>query len=123
MEKKNHQDKVVKIGRRGFIGGGLAAGVGCFLGGNMLPAPSEAIPVGRHVMRKKVRPVLVGDWWLIGRAPTEHLQPQGGKKIEPVDHHLFKGSDGHWHLWGCVRNTEVGRVLYHWQAADLTDSP
>ncbi len=43
-------------------------------------------------------------------------------KIEPVDHHIFKGQDGYWHLWGCVRNTEVGRVLYHWRARDLEES-
>lgn len=44
-------------------------------------------------------------------------------KIEPVDHHLFWGPDGYWHLWGCVRNTSVGRVLYHWRARKLEESP
>jgi hypothetical protein len=34
-------------------------------------------------------------------------------QIEPVDHHLFQGPDGYWHLWGCVRNTSFGRILYH----------
>jgi hypothetical protein len=44
-------------------------------------------------------------------------------KIEPVDHHIFQGPDGYWHLWGCVRNTNVGRVLYHWRARTLEQSP
>lgn len=44
-------------------------------------------------------------------------------KVEPVDHHIFKGNDSYWHLWGCIRNTEVGRLLYHWRAKNLEDSP
>jgi hypothetical protein len=43
--------------------------------------------------------------------------------IEPVDHHIFQASDGYWHLWGCVRNTSFGRVLYHWRAKKLEESP
>jgi hypothetical protein len=43
-------------------------------------------------------------------------------KIEPVDHHLFQGPDGYWHLWGCVRNTSFGRVLYHWRARKLEET-
>jgi hypothetical protein len=42
---------------------------------------------------------------------------------EPVDHHLFQDSRGTWHLWGCVRQTSVGRILYHWEADTLTQSP
>ncbi len=42
---------------------------------------------------------------------------------EPVDHHLFQDPQGTWHLWGCVRQTSVGRILYHWQADTLTQSP
>ncbi len=44
-------------------------------------------------------------------------------RFEPVDHHIFQADDGNWHLWGCVRGTGYGRILYHWKAKNLTDSP
>lgn len=88
-------------------------------------------------MTRKLRPVLDGDWWMIGPAPDlEGLLPRAaehraaweaaGRTKEhncPVDHHVFQGPDGKWHLWGCVRATAVGRILYHWEADSLTDSP
>jgi hypothetical protein len=43
--------------------------------------------------------------------------------IEPVDHHAFQGPDGVWHLWGCIRKTNVGRLLYHWRSRTLEQSP
>ncbi len=85
---------------------------------------------------KKLKPVLDGDWWLIGPSPdidslipdpVEIKQRGDGvgrpEKNAPVDHHIFQGLDGRWHCWGCVRATNVGRVLYHWEAARVTDSP
>jgi hypothetical protein len=45
-----------------------------------------------------------------------------GEHNAPGDHHIFQDADGRWHLWGCVRSTAVGRVLYHWAADDLTTS-
>jgi hypothetical protein len=88
-------------------------------------------------MRRKLRPVLDGDWWLIAPSPDltglvpgarehEARWRAGEKRAEhnaPVDHHAFRGRDGKWHLWGCVRATVVGRVLYHWDADALTDTP
>jgi hypothetical protein len=55
----------------------------------------------------------------------KYSQKETGKisKFEPVDHHIFKASDGQWHLWGCVRGTGYGRILYHWKAKNLTDTP
>ncbi len=87
--------------------------------------------------KHKLKPVLDGDWWVIGSPPdlagilpgaeTHKAEWQaGGGKDEhnaPVDHHLFRGPDGAWHLWGCVRETALGRVLYHWEARDVTESP
>jgi hypothetical protein len=40
-----------------------------------------------------------------------------------VDHHAYQDLQGIWHLWGCIRRTPVGRILYHWEAASLTQSP
>lgn len=85
----------------------------------------------------KLRPVLDGEWWLIGPSPDlvgllpgaeEHraawdARGRTGEHNAPVDHHVFQGPDGKWHLWGCVRSTAVGRILYHWEADSLTDSP
>ncbi len=116
--------------------------------------------------KRKLKPVLDGDWWLIGASPNlEGILPSGkppnalldmnspqGEQFrlamqqagmsedsytkmvdaftkynnnsnEPVDHHIFQAPDGTWHLWGCVRQTSVGRVFYYWQADKLTDSP
>jgi hypothetical protein len=72
---------------------------------------------------------LIGDWWLIGPPPSASNQipaantADGESGFEPVDHHAFLGDDGLWHLWGCVRKTGLGRILYHWKARRLTDTP
>jgi hypothetical protein len=86
--------------------------------------------------KKKLRPVLDGSYWLIGPNPDlsgridgdeEHrVAFERGKILEhnaPVDHHILQDIDGTWHLWGCVRATAVGRVLYHWETDDITKSP
>ncbi len=118
---------------------------------------NPAFPAGFYTGRAKkgkLKPVLEGNWWLIGRTPSELLPPSAealkkliddrrrlsGRtdkkyddygsllaasltKIESVDHHIVKGDDNYWHLWGCVRNTNVGRLIYHWKAKNLEDSP
>ena len=112
--------------------------------------------------KRKLRPALDGEWWLIGASPKlddllpaqsaaplmppdpeafgaalvehgidpdflremqESMQRFGGNRNEPVDHHIFRGADGTWHLWGCVRRTNVGRILYHWKAQSLVQTP
>ena len=77
--------------------------------------------------KRKMKPVLNGDFWMIGDNPD--LEPILGKKEfengwipECVDHHIFQAEDGLWHLWGCIRGTQVGRILYHWRSANLTDA-
>jgi len=86
---------------------------------------------------RKLKPALDGDWRLIGRNPdmrgiipgAEEFQAQwegDGERKEhnaAVDHHLFRGPDGAFHLWGCIRNTVVGRVLYHWETDDIETAP
>jgi hypothetical protein len=87
-------------------------------------------------VKRKVRPVLTSDWWLIGPSPDlrgilpgadawaarDHAEHRHEHNA-PVDHHLFQDPKGTWHLWGCVRQTAVGRILYHWQADDFRTSP
>jgi hypothetical protein len=51
------------------------------------------------------------------------FQRYANNRNEPVDHHIFRGPEGRWHLWGCVRRTKLGRVLYHWVADELQQSP
>ena len=68
----------------------------------------------------KLRPVLEGDFWLIGPSPALPELATGAQEAEPphhecVDHHVYQSADGAWHLWGCIRKTPVGRVLYHWE--------
>jgi hypothetical protein len=78
-----------------------------------------------------LRPELDGDWWMIGDNPAlgeiQGLSEEEARKAnkspqECVDHHVFQSADGRWHLWGCIRGTAVGRVLYHWETASITDS-
>ena len=86
--------------------------------------------------QRKLRPVLDGRWQLIARNPDlrgmidgdqEHrIGFEKGKHHEhnaPVDHHIFRDAEGKWQLWACVRSTAVGRILYRWEAENLTDSP
>jgi len=71
--------------------------------------------------RVKLRPVLDGDSWMIGDNPDlGELNSTGTKRQECVDHYIFQTDDGIWHLWGCIRGTANGRVLYHWESGDIT---
>lgn len=101
------------------------------LSGILIRPDNSANLISTTTRKRKLRPVLEGDWWLIGPPP-----PQGAHNIpvklgkagniasyESVDHHILKAKDGYWHLWGCVRHTGWGRILYHWKAKNLTDSP
>jgi len=76
----------------------------------------------------KMLPVIEGPWWVIAPEPdlTElGLQPTRGnvQPNQPNDHYIFQTDDGKWHLWACVRLTAVGRILAHWEADSLTQSP
>jgi hypothetical protein len=71
------------------------------------------------------RPILAGDFWLIGPAPDlrgPDLAPLPDPP-ECVDHHLFQDPGGTWHLWGCIRGTATGRILYHWEGERLVRGP
>ncbi len=86
-------------------------------------------------MKKKMLPVLKGQYKISGESPDlTKVLPKGKAKLsdgfnniefanECVDHHIIQGPDGIWHMWGCVRATSVGRILYHWEADSLTQSP
>ena len=71
-----------------------------------------------------LRPVLDGPSWIIGPNPdlTGLLPdpPPGAPPHECVDHCVYPTDDGKWHLWGCIRGTSVGRILYHWEGDSLT---
>jgi len=76
----------------------------------------------------KLRPIIDGTSWLIGPEPNLaplDLQPAPGdtQPNQPNDHCIFQTNDGVWHLWACVRQTKIGRILCHWEAKSLTESP
>jgi beta-fructofuranosidase len=81
------------------------------------------MPEGKRVLC----PVLDGEFWLVGASPDlANLLPEaegGAAGHECVDHHAYQDARGVWHLWGCIRRTSVGRLLYHWEAESLTQSP
>ncbi len=131
MKKVNKIDgKLSKTTRRDFLRSGLVLGAGgLFIGSSTGGFANTNIPA--NMKKRKLKPVLDGDWWLIGPPP-----PQGKNNIpvkldkngdimayESVDHHIFQAEDGYWHLWGCVRKTGWGRILYHWKAKSLIESP
>ncbi len=63
-------------------------------------------------------PELDGDLWRIGPMPDlgEELN---SPKQQAVDHAIFPSDDGAWHCWSCIRGTQIGRLLYHWEGASL----
>ncbi len=75
------------------------------------------------------KPVIDSDWWIIAPEPDLSelgLQPDPDtvtRMNETNDHHIFMTDDGKWHLWACVRATLIGRILAHWTADSLTQSP
>ena len=75
----------------------------------------------------RMKPVLDGDFWMIGDTPdlgelNRYDEGTGRRIQQSVDHHVFQDIFGKWHLWGCIRGTKVGRILYHWEADEITDS-
>lgn len=88
------------------------------------PPVSKEIPAETPKSKEDIQRICEA----FGMSPDDCLkysQKEVGKvsKFEPVDHHIFKANDGNWHLWGCIRGTGYGRILYHWKAKDLTDTP
>ncbi len=77
----------------------------------------------------KLIPVIDSRFYSV--APEPDLQPfglqptstPGVQPNQPNDHTIFQTGDGKWHLWACVRDTKVGRVLVHWLADSITQSP
>jgi hypothetical protein len=72
------------------------------------------------ITRKKLKPELDGEFWMIGDNPDlGELNGHNLKMQACVDHHVFQSLDGKWHLWGCIRGTAQGRLLYHWESESL----
>lgn len=81
--------------------------------------------------QNSLHPVLLGNFKLLGPSPQRLELPDltaplgnitelaSASRHECVDHHVFQISDGSWHLWGCIRKTTVGRILYHWEGKNL----
>jgi hypothetical protein len=77
-----------------------------------------------HLSRFPVsRPSLASDFELIGPLPRIPKFILPINRPECVDHHVFRGLDGTWHLWGCIRGTATGRILYHWEGERLDWGP
>ncbi len=77
----------------------------------------------------KEKPCIQEKWIQIAKKPDLEDLPQINndyrnadetKRNQPNDHCIYKASDKKWHLWACVRNTPVGRLLCHWSSPKLT---
>lgn len=114
------------------------------------PSPAPAVTADAHDLatgrrfsyhasmnrKRRLRPVLDGEYRLIGPNPDLSHMLEGdeehrvafergrqGEHNASVDHHIVRDHEETYHLWGCVRSTAVGRVLYHWQSDDLERAP
>ena len=87
--------------------------------------PSDHHPVSATLRFPKegrpVVPVIEGPFEKLGTNPS--LGKLHGRKQEIVDHGLVRATDGSWHLWACIRETAVGRILYRWQANHFERRP
>lgn len=83
----------------------------------------------KSVSRQLLIPEVSSQFWNIGPEPDlseAGLQPEPVKGLQPNqpnDHCIYQAEDGKWHLWACVRHTAVGRILCHWEADSLQQSP
>ena len=70
-------------------------------------------------------PSLASEFWLIGKSPYFEELHSTLPALQPecVDHHLYRSTDGAWHLWGCIRGLTTGRILYHWEGERLDRGP
>lgn len=77
----------------------------------------------------KLKPQIDSRFYSVGPEPNLRpfdLQPDsthGLQPNQPNDHCLFQTEDDKWHLWACVRDTKAGRILVHWIADSITQSP
>ena len=85
------------------------------------------------MIKRRLRPHIKSDWWLIGPPPSDldsllsgadpgNASDAAKEHNAPVDHHIFQSEDGVWHLWACIRATNIGRILYHWRSDDFRAS-
>ncbi|NHE56323.1 glycoside hydrolase family protein [Cyclobacterium plantarum] len=132
MKKRNQITRTSSkiTSRRNFLKNSVFCGTfGLVSGSGLSPLLTKNTSPG--IANKKLRPILDENWWLIGPPPlkgSHNIPVKIGlngeiRTYESVDHHIFRADDGYWHLWGCVRHTGWGRILYHWKSKNLTDSP
>ena len=69
------------------------------------------------------KPALDGEWIRTGSNPDYGaLMPEpGGRQPEVVDHGFVHTKAGIWQLWACVRNVNVGRILYKWESPSIDE--
>lgn len=66
-------------------------------------------------------PLLTGPFEVLAANPV--LPELGSDRQEVVDHAVFQAADGSWQLWACIRHTQVGRLLYRWNARTFEQRP
>lgn len=87
-------------------------------------------------MARPLVPVIDSPWITIGPRPELGYAVSGDPDHEiaflagdvaehnaTVDHHIVRDAAGAFHLWGCVRATAVGRVLYRWESDAMEQAP
>src|ERR1700722_18073287 len=67
-------------------------------------------------------PKIEGPWWQVADSPD--LGQYTTDRQQPVDFAIWQAADGTWQIWSCIRATAYPgwtRLLYRWEAKDLTD--
>jgi hypothetical protein len=70
----------------------------------------------------KLVPRIDSEWWSIADDPD--LGELTDPAQQPVDFGIWQAADGTWQLWSCIRGTRCDgrtRLLYRWEAQNLTD--
>jgi hypothetical protein len=66
--------------------------------------------------------VLEGEFKLLAANPELPDELHSASQ-ECVDHHIVQDDAGIYHLWGCIRHTLVGRILYRWEGRSIVEVP
>jgi hypothetical protein len=88
-------------------------------------APATDAPATDATPPNDAAPVLVPQiqepWWDVAGQPD--LGAYSDPAQQPVDFGVWQSADGGWHLWSCIRGTQVGgesRLFYAWRGTAPT---
>ena len=76
------------------------------------------------IENKKYKPVIDSEFWQVAGVP-DLGEKYNTDERQPVDFGIWQAADGTWQIWSCIRFCNCGerrRLLYGWEAQNITDS-